>query len=188
MAKVQFKKETACLFTGPRPKNLFGSYDPMVESNKRMLLALREEIIRLVTEEGVETFVTGMALGIDLWAARIVMKLRETNEAFKDVKLVGAVPCAGQESRWPKAGQEEWSKVYDACDEVHFVQAEKYTDGCMQRRNEWMVDHASYCLAVFTGKSGGTMNCMMYAYEQGLSDKVFLLNPYSLRIQKGITG
>jgi uncharacterized phage-like protein YoqJ len=38
----------------------------------------------------------------------------------------------------------------------------------MQRRNRYMVDHASLLIAVFDGQSGGTQNTIQYAMERGL--------------------
>ena len=38
----------------------------------------------------------------------------------------------------------------------------------MQRRNRYMVDHASMLLAVHDGQSGGTQRTMEYAMRRGL--------------------
>lgn len=53
-------------------------------------------------------------------------------------------------------------------DEVTYVSKETYTEGCMQKRNEYMVDQADYVYAVWNGTSGGTGNCVKYAKEQGV--------------------
>lgn len=180
-----FNMEKICAFTGPRPKNLFLSYDPMHTANKRMLLKLREVIIDHIDNKGIDTFITGMALGIDLWAARIVLKLKE-NEKYSHIKLIGAIPCLNQSDMWPKASQEEWLKVFEACDYTHYVTNRKYYSGCMDIRNEWMVDNSSRLIGVFTGKPGGTMNCLLYASSVEKGDTVTILNPHSLGVQEGI--
>lgn len=184
--KVRFNKETTCFFAGPRPKNLPSeSYDPYVTSNKRILLALREVIIDHIENKGIDTFITGMALGIDLWAARIVMKLKE-DERYSHVKLISAIPCIGQSDSWPKKSRDEWQRVYDASFEAIYVSNRSYFDKCMQIRNEWMVDHACCGIAVFSGSQGGTFNCLKYAVEQGLGDRVTIISPSSLAVQQGI--
>ena len=53
------------------------------------------------------------------------------------------------------------------CDVETMVQQE-YTPECMQRRNRYMVDHASLLLAASTGESGGTRSTILYAMQQGL--------------------
>jgi uncharacterized phage-like protein YoqJ len=183
--ETKFNQDKAVFFSGPRPKNLFQSYDPMHTANKRMLLKLREVIIDHIENKGIDTFISGMALGIDLWAARIVIKLREEKK-YSHIKLVGAIPCLNQSDKWPKNSQDEWLKVFEACNETHYVTNKKYSHDCMQLRNEWMVDHASRGISVFTGASGGTMNCLLYAKKQGLGELVTIISPHSLVVQEGI--
>ena len=48
------------------------------------------------------------------------------------------------------------------------VLSEAYSPGCMQRRNRYMVDHASLVLACYNGSPGGTMSTLLYARRQGL--------------------
>ena len=55
----------------------------------------------------------------------------------------------------------------EACD-YETVVSETYTPNCMQRRNRYMVDHASLLIAVFDGQSGGTRNTIQYAMERGI--------------------
>ncbi len=40
---------------------------------------------------------------------------------------------------------------------------EEYCPGCMQQRNEYMVDHAGYVIAVWNGRKSGTGNTVKYA-------------------------
>lgn len=216
---MNFNISSTCFFSGPRPKNLpSSSYDPYQKANKRMLLGLREVIIDHIENKGVDTFITGMALGIDLWAARIVLKLSEEPK-YSHVKLVGAIPVNNQSKHWPKAGRDEWEGVFNKLHsfyEVHKHEDYKLSSRLemveeeledengviyleevekriyptfsekMQKRNEWMVDHASCGIGVFSGKPGGTMNCLLYASSVGKGDSVTVFNPYSLLSQVGI--
>ena len=58
-----------CAFTGHRPKGLGYS-----ESDERCIHLL---IVRMIEEEGVTHFISGMAQGVDLYAAEIVLELKE---------------------------------------------------------------------------------------------------------------
>lgn len=201
-------KSKVCFFSGPRPQNLPSeSFDPYQHANKRMLLALREVIIDHIDNKGITVFITGMALGIDLWSARIIMNLRRT-EKYQHIKLVGAIPISNQSKIWRLEGREEWNKVFNALDEFHLVhEIPEYkipsrmelneetgleervyaTIGeKMQRRNEFMVDYSSRGIVVYTGKPGGTQNCALYAVQQGLGNEITLLSPTSLKVQEGI--
>ena len=47
------------------------------------------------------------------------------------------------------------------------MQAE-YSRGCMQRRNRYLVDHATMLIAVHDGLPGGTQKTIAYAMERGI--------------------
>ncbi len=77
-----------CCFTGHRPEKLF-----LVDSE--IIKELGREI-KAAIERGYTTFISGMARGVDIWAAEIVLKLRKKN---KDLHLICAFPYEGFESR-----------------------------------------------------------------------------------------
>ena len=67
---------TTCAFTGHRPSRFPWGYN---EADKDCIVLkeiLTSEIIRL-TDIGVTQFLSGMAEGVDRWAATIVLALRE---------------------------------------------------------------------------------------------------------------
>ena len=45
----------------------------------------------------------------------------------------------------------------------------EYSSSCMQRRDRYMVDHASLLIAAFDGSAGGTRYTMEYAMRRGLT-------------------
>lgn len=147
---------TAC-FTGHRPQHL-----PFREGSAKfaeLISDLEYEILELFSLKGVNTFITGMALGVDTYAARIIIKMKDRGS---DIRLVCAIPCTDQSSRWSRSEREEYRYILSRADEVVFLQDE-YTPGCMQRRNEFMVNNSSYVIAVWNGNSGGTCNTAKYA-------------------------
>jgi len=89
-------------FTGHRPSKLAG-YKP--EDNKELLWKLQKEIIRFIEEEKVSVFISGVALGIDTWAALIVIKLKET---YPHIKLWSAIPCTGHPNKWKESDRIIW--------------------------------------------------------------------------------
>ena len=48
-----------------------------------------------------------------------------------------------------------------------FVSDRPYFDGCMQKRNKYMIDNSSVLIALFNGKPGGTKITIDYAKQQG---------------------
>lgn len=164
----------SCCFTGHRPNKLNG-YNPT--DNKELLFKLRDIVIDHIENKDVDTFITGMALGIDMWAGRIVLKLKEK---YPHIKLVAAVPCKNQHNKWSQISKDEWQDIIDKCDKVHYVSEESYTHWCMQKRNEWMVDNSNYIIAVWDGTNGGTGNCVEYAKK--VNKEITRLDPKTLEV------
>lgn len=156
-------------FTGYRPEKLpfFGEDDPLfIDFMKR----LRDKISELIAD-GAEVFISGMALGSDTFCAETVLELKKEHPS---VKLIAAIPCADQASRWSEKQQEHYRELLEKCDKRE-VLAEHYYRGCMQRRNRYLVDNCDVLFAIFDGKSGGTKNTVDYANRVGR--KVILLPP-----------
>ena len=169
-------------FTGHRPKDIFNSYDPYEPRNKAFLMQLRALIEKNIVEHGVDTFITGMALGVDMWAARIVLALKQK---YPHIKLIAAIPCKEQDSRWIGESKREYADILAKCDEQHllFDGTFEQNKGCMNQRNRWMVNKAGRVIAVWTGKeNGGTWDCVKYAREQDRN--ITYLNPHTLQISQ----
>ena len=74
--------ERCCAVTGHRPKKFPWEYD---ETDGRCILlrkALKNQIIELV-DAGFTDFLSGMAQGVDTWAALAVLELKENNPELK---------------------------------------------------------------------------------------------------------
>lgn len=156
---------TAC-FTGHRPNKLKGY---KAEDNKELLWRLHTETVRHIEKYDVDTFINGLALGIDLWSAKIVLKLKEK---YPHIKLISAIPCRNHPSKWNKESRDLWQEVCDKSDEVVLVTDEDYKPYLMQVRNIWMVDKSEYVIAVWDGTDGGTGNCVKYARNKEKQIKI----------------
>ena len=104
---------------------------------KARLKSLEREIRAAITD-GFQTFISGMARGVDIWAAEVVLRLRDNGSP---IHLIAASPYQGFERAWSPAWQSRYASVLVGADIVRFVSLQ-YDRGCFQRRNEWMVDHA----------------------------------------------
>lgn len=158
------REKTVC-FTGHRPSKLKG-YE--VKDNEALIRELKDVIVDYIENKGVTTFISGMALGIDTWGARIVLALRESN--YPHIKLISAIPFKNQWEAWKnQKAIDEWHFIYNQADEVYFVSEESYTAWCLQKRNEWMVDNSNMIISVWDGTSGGTANCIKYAKKSNIN-------------------
>ncbi len=144
--------------TGHRPDKLFG-YDLMAPG----YMAIRAELKTLFRRHACGALWTGMALGIDQLAALAVIDL---NRDGAGIRLNAAIPCRGHSSRWPERSRNLYDAILSKCDEKVLVTDAPYQAWMMQKRNEYMVDHAGMVIAVWDGSTGGTKNCVDYALKK----------------------
>lgn len=150
-------KNFCCCFTGHRPEKL-------AVSELEVKTAL-ESKIQVAIRDGYQTFISGMARGVDIWAAEIVLRLRDEGQP---IRLVCASPYEGFQKRWSAEWQTRYQRIMAAADLVRYISS-GYHPACFQIRNEWMVDHSSRVIAVYNGSSGGTRNTLEYAAAKGVS-------------------
>jgi uncharacterized phage-like protein YoqJ len=131
-------------------------------------LKLKEQImdaVELAYEQGFRHFLCGMAMGCDLYFCECVLALQERHPG---ITLEAALPCPTQADTWPADQRERYQRLVAACDYETMV-SEQYSPSCMQRRNRYMVDHASLLIAAFDGTPGGTSRTVEYALRRGLA-------------------
>ena len=96
---------------------------------------------------------------------RQVLELRSRRPG---ITLEAAIPCEEQAARWRERDRSRYFRLMEQCDFETMVQ-HRYTSGCMQRRDRYMVDHAGLLIAAYDGMTlGGTMYTLTYAMRQGL--------------------
>lgn len=144
-------RQRRCCFTGHRPEKL-----NMPE--KTVIAWLETEILKAI-DDGFVTFISGMARGVDIWAAEIVLRLRDEG---KPIHLICASPFEGFERSWSEDWKSRYNEVMRRVDLVKFV-CKSYSRVCFQIRNEWMVDRSTRVIAVYNGEPGGTKNTIQYA-------------------------
>jgi uncharacterized phage-like protein YoqJ len=162
-----------CAFTGHRPQHLpFGTNeaDPRCAALKKCLRAQIEKLI----EMGVTHFISGMAIGVDMYAAEIVLDLKAT---YPDITLECAFPCETQAVKWPEPLRERYYNIAAECDKETMLQTH-YTADCMLKRNQYMVEQADIILAVWDGRPSGTGMTVRYARER--HKPVWIINPKTL--------
>jgi len=150
------KRMHRCCFTGHRPEKLNAPEKVVCE-------ALEQEIRRAIAD-GLTVFISGMARGVDIWAAEIVLRLRDSG---MPIRLICASPYQGFEQGWSTDWQKRYNAILATADLVRFI-CPGYSRSCFQIRNEWMVNHSARVIAVYNGEKGGTRNTIEYAERHGI--------------------
>lgn len=172
--KLTVKALKIC-FTGHRPKGLPWGYNETKESCilfKNVMFSIIEKAI----VNGYTYFISGMALGIDMICAEIVLELKKK---YKNVMLECAIPCLNQEKKWSSSKQERYKKILKKADVVHYVSEAEYTGTCMNERNNYMVNECDVVIAVWNGRPSGTGNSVKMARNNG--KKVRIIDPFNPR-------
>ena len=148
------RRIATCCFTGHRPEKINCSAEIVAE---QLYCAIEDAF-----SDGFTEFITGMSRGVDIWAAEAVLELRKE---YPHIRLICAIPYEGFENGWEDYWKKQYLKILSDSDEIHYI-SEGYDRGSYQKRNEWMIDHASMVIVGYTGAAGGTRNTIVYAKKQ----------------------
>jgi len=165
-----------CCFTGHRPQNFNFKFDEENNNYLQIKDLLQKIIIKLLEDYYVTHFISGMALGIDQLAAEIILELKKY---YSQITLECAIPCETQAIKWTEAQRNRYFSIIEHCDKETLLQY-KYTNDCMQNRNEYMVKSSNYLVAVWDGKLSGTSKTVSYAKSSKKS--IIIINPITLEV------
>ncbi len=149
-----FNEEKICAFTGHRKLESDFCAEALFEA------------IRNLVDEGVYTFLNGMAMGFDLLAAEFVLTLKTQNPK---IKLIACIPCENQDRYYDEDSKMRYKSALLMANE-QVVLSERYYNGCMQVRNKYMAERANllvtYCKKT-TGGTAYTVKCFQRAHPNG---------------------
>lgn len=153
---MNFERSITCSFSGHRilPKDF--DTDEL------------EKAVYNAINDGFLYFLVGMAIGFDTVCFETLLKFKRE----KDVFITACVPCRDQAEFFNKKQKKRYEGLLKQADEVIFL-SEKYYEGCMQARNEFMVDNSSRLICYLKTNYGGTYSTVRYAVEKNL-DIVYL--------------
>lgn len=164
------RARTLC-FTGHRPQRLPWGFSETDSRHLKLICTLQAEIDRSVSD-GYRHFLSGGALGVDMWAAELVLALKAEHP---EIALHMVLPCGGQEHRWNEAFRRRYYDLLAKADDMLVLQ-EHYVKGCMAQRNRYLVEHAARIIGVYDGSpAGGTMQTLNMAKQQGLD--IIMIQP-----------
>ena len=129
------------------------------------------DVVESFVLSGIKYFVCGGALGFDMMAGFTVLELKKK---YREIQLVMVLPCKSQAAKWSDAQKRDYNILLEAAKDKTVYVSEEYTRDCMFRRNRYMVDASSTCIAYCNRNSGGTAYTVNYAKKNGL--KVILID------------
>lgn len=148
-------KNQTCCFTGHRilPQDKI----------ERIVLNLNREVESLIAQD-ITDFISGGALSFDQIAASLIIAKKEMGQK---IRLIFALPCKNQDELWTDEQKRLYHGILVEADEVIYV-SEEYANGCMKKRNHYMVDRSAYCVCALLHTMSGTNQTVRYARQKGL--------------------
>lgn len=169
------KNRKTCCVTGPREDRIAAGNEKMARKE------LEEKIRRLITYDVVSCFMIGMEPGVNQWAAEIVLKLKEKYPA---VRLNCVLSCETLADEWAEAQRDRFYGVMELCDEELMLQG-AYTADCERKRDEYIVRHSDFVLAVWDGVDiSSTGYILSLARRSGKEIKTISAADYSTEKQE----
>lgn len=162
MIQNNFQKKNAVAFTGHRI---------ISECMKENLEEKLRSKLRLFYTMGIHNYYCGMALGFDMLAAEVVLALKAE---LPQIKLIAVIPFKGQFARWNYKEQARYHSILSQCDK-QIILSQTYYNGCLLRRNDYMLANSCGLIAYFDGKpQGGTF----YTIRKARSMRMDIINLY----------
>jgi len=138
-------------------------------SQKKKFRAIKEAARAHLTSHRPDLVITGMAVGWDQWIANICIE--------ENIPFVAALPCEGQENKWPPKAQQHYAWLLSRAAKIVQVDREPgyisnivrpgvYHPTKMITRNHWMIDqiqNGDILFSLWDGRTkGGTYATIDY--------------------------
>lgn len=172
--------KTLC-FTGHRPQKLPFGFNENDERCIRLKELIKEQTESAIINKGVRHFISGMALGVDMFSAEIVLNLKEK---YPFITLECAIPCRFQCRKWSKEQQKRYYQIVRKSDLITIIKDE-YTPECMKERNQYMVNKSDYIIAVCSrsaGRNTGTGHTLYLSKQKKLG--IIIIEPIDLLVRE----
>ena len=166
--------------TGYKPFEL-GIFDKNHDGIRFIKKAILKQLVSLI-EEGLEWVIISGQLGVELWAAAVVMDLQIE---YPELKLAVITPFLNQEEKWNEANKEQYETIYLHADYTNSITNRKYENPDQFRlKNRFFIDKSDALLIVYDEEKDGSpkyiYNDAKYASEQS-GYKLIIIDSYDLQ-------
>lgn len=166
----------SCAVAGPKPTRFKFGYKEDNSLCRNIKKAMLRQFRRLYRKRGVHRFYIGGAIGVNLWAGELLLKLKE-EPGYEDLELVVVLPFPNHDTKWDIRSRKRLEYLIQHSTE-HLTVG---TGDCRESyisQNRYLVDHAQYLVAVseeHREQEIGSFQVTAYAREKGL--EIIYINP-----------
>ena len=160
----------SCAIVSYPPKRFNWKYKENNNGCRRLKKRIKDQCV-LLYERGVRQFWVGGSLGVDMWTAEILLRLKEQPE-YSEIALMIALPFADHDSTWDDRSKLRMAFLIKHSSKTVTVGASGQPPTVnYRRRNEFLVNHADCLLAVYDNDRSirsGTGMTVNLAKEKGI--------------------
>jgi len=160
--KTVNRLNTCCFIGGCKQNNLF-LFDEKSPYYKDIKLKIEKNIVYLIENLFVTNFISGMDIGFELCAAETVLEKKE--EKYPQITLEGVLPYETHSINWTAAQRNKYYSIMEKSNREILLQYH-YTDDCMRKRNQYMINKSKYIIFFQIGTSN-IDNLILYAKSKG---------------------
>ncbi len=184
--EIETDKEKTICFTGHRENSVIPYKGEQIYYGitLRTVQLMLFRYIDMAVESGYRSFISGLAAGTDLWAAKYILGKKHSDSS---IRLIGVMPYLRHAERFSDRYRELLADVERGADMLLTTntdplvmygksRSEGNTSPDLYRvRNYYMVDNASAVISYFNEGSykSGTSQTLNYAVRQGLKIRRF---------------
>ena len=158
----------SCTITGHNPQRFKFKYNEKAPLCNRIKSAITEQIKELYSE-GIRLFYVGCAVGVDTWAAEIIIGLKQ-QPGFSEIELFCTIPFPNHSERFTDEQKKRCRHILSQCAYQETI-SKKYSPVTYKRLNYYMVDNSQYLIAVFDqdkSERSGLGQMVNYAIKNNL--------------------
>jgi len=158
----------SCAITGHNPQRFKFKYNEQAPLCLKIKTALSEQIKTLYSK-GVRLFYVGCAVGVDTWAAEIIIDLKRQAE-FSDMELFCAIPFADHNEKFTDGQKKRYENILSQCTDKEVINRH-LSPTAYKRLNYFLVDKSQHLIAIFDqdkSDRSGLVQMVNYAKKNNL--------------------
>jgi uncharacterized phage-like protein YoqJ len=179
-----FMEKRSCAIAGHSPQRFKFKYNEQAPLCRAVKAAITEEVKTLYSKD-VKLFYVGCAVGIDTWAAEIVLELRKQAD-YSGIELFCAMPFPGHAERFTAGQKRRYERILSQCTYKEVIGRE-HSPVSYKRLNYFMVDKSQYLIAVYDqdkSERSGLVQTVNYAVKKNL--QITYIHPDTAEITHAI--
>jgi len=136
----------SCAITGHNPQRFSFKYNEEAPLCRSIKAAIAEQIKALYLKE-VRMFHVGCAVGVDTWAAEIVLDLKQQT-AYSEIELFCAIPFPEHTEKFTVGQRKRYEEILKHCTGKEIINRH-FSPVAYKRLNYFLVDKTEYLIAVY---------------------------------------